>query len=298
MPIWRRVVRDRWIYFMLLPGLLYFLMFRYVPMLGLVIAFQDYNPFLGFTGSEWLGFEHFSRLFHEETFWMLFRNTVVLFLLTLIFVFPVPILLSLMLNEVRNGLLKRSLQTVVYVPHFFSWAIIVSITSLLLTTEGGAVNALIEKLGGEPISFMLSQSWFRPVYIVQNIWQSTGWGTIIYLAALSGVDPHLYEAARMDGASRLRQVWHISLPAIRNVVIIMLILKLGDVLELGFDQIYLMVNSMNREVAEVFDTYVYRVGILGGQFSYSTAVGLFKSTVGLILVLIANRGARKFDGGL
>ncbi len=288
-----RVLRNRWLYAMLVPGLVFFLLFKYIPMWGIVIAFQDYQPALGISGSEWAGWKHFERLFTDRDFWMLFRNTLVLFIWSLLFAFPVPIVLALMLNEVRSLLCKRTIQTVIYIPHFFSWVIVVSLTYILLTTEGGIVNELLVKMGKEPVNFLLSEAWFRPIYIVQLIWRDAGWGTIIYLAALAGTDPQLYEAARMDGANRLRQVWHITLPSIRSTIVILLILKISDVLELSFDHIFLMQNSMNRSVSEVFDTYVYTTGIQQGQFSYSTAVGLFKAAVGLLLVMTANRLAKR-----
>jgi putative aldouronate transport system permease protein len=286
--------KHRWLYLMMIPGVLYFIIFRYLPMLGNVIAFQDYQPFLGFSGSPWVGFKHFHRLFTEDTFLVLLRNTLMLFVYGFVFAFPVPILLALMLNEVQKQFYKRFIQTVIYVPHFLSWVVVVSLSYLMLTTEGGIVNNLLESIGGNKINFMLDAGWFRPLYALQSIWHDAGWGTIIYLAAIAGVDTSLYEAAQIDGASRLRQIWHITLPGIRNVVVILLILKVGDIMDLSFDHVYLMSNSMNRGVADVFDTYVYNVGILGGQFSYSTAVGLFKSVAGLIMVFLANRVAKKF----
>lgn len=289
-----RILKNRWLYLMLLPGLIYFILFKYVPMLGIVIAFQNYQPFLGISKSEWVGLAHFERLFNDNTFWMLFRNTFMLFLMNIVFAFPVPIFLALLLNEVTVNSFKRTIQTVIYMPHFLSWVIVVSLTYILLTTEGGLVNELLETLGLEKINFMLSEQWFRPLYIMQSIWRDAGWGTIIYLAALAGIDPQLYEAAKIDGANRLRQMWHITLPSIRSVIVILLILKVGDILDLSFDHIFLMLNSMNRQVAEVFDTYVYTAGILQGQFSFSAAVGMFKSTVGLVMVVLANRLAKKF----
>ncbi|MFD1953296.1 ABC transporter permease [Paenibacillus thailandensis] len=290
----RRLWRNKWIYVMILPGLLYFLIFKYIPMFGLVISFQDYKPFKGIFGSEWVGFEHFRRLFTEPDFWMILSNTLILFGMNLLFYFPVPIILALMLNEVRIAFFKRFFQTLVYLPHFMSWVIIVSISYVMLTMDGGIVNELLVYLGMDKINFLLSPEWFRPMYIVQVIWREAGWGTIIYLAAIASVDPQLYEAARMDGAGRFRQIWHITLPAIRSVIIVLLILKIGDVLELGFEHVYLLLNSMNRDVAEIIDTYVYTAGLRQMQFSYSAAVGFFKSLVGLVLVMIANKLSKKF----
>ncbi|QAY67635.1 ABC transporter permease [Paenibacillus protaetiae] len=290
----KRVWRNKWIYLMILPGLIYFIIFKYVPMFGLVIAFEDYKPFKGVFGSDWVGLDHFRRLFTQPDFWNILANTLILFGMNLVFYFPVPILLALMLNEVRVSFFKRFFQTLVYLPHFMSWVIIVSISYVMLTMDGGVINELLESLGMAKINFLLSPEWFRPTYIIQVIWREAGWGTIIYLAAIASVDPQLYEAARMDGAGRFRQIWHITLPAIRSVIIVLLILKIGDVLELGFEHVYLLLNSMNRDVAEIIDTYVYTAGLRQMQFSYSSAVGLFKSVIGLILVMAANKLSKKF----
>jgi putative aldouronate transport system permease protein len=289
-----QLLSQKFLYLMILPGLLYFLVFKYVPMWGLIIAFQDYQPFLGILGSEWVGFKHFIRLFTEPTFFILLKNTLILFAMNVVIFFPIPILLALLLNEVRLALFKKFVQTMIYIPHFMSWVIVVSLSFVLLTVDGGLINELIAFFGGEKINFLLSQEWFRPMYILQVIWREAGWSTIIYLAAITAVDPQLYEAAKMDGAGRLRQMWHITLPAIKSVIVVLLILKIGDTLELGFEHVYLLLNATNREVAEIFDTYVYTAGLKQGQFSYSTAVGLFKAAVGLILVMMANRLAKKF----
>jgi len=292
--LWGRLSRNKLLYLMILPGLLYFLIFKYGPMFGLVIAFQNFKPSKGVMDSEWVGFEHFNRLFTEPDFLQILTNTLVLFGFSLLFYFPIPIILALMLNEVRSTGFKRLFQSLVYLPHFMSWVIIVSISYVMLTMDGGIINSLIESLGFDKVNFLLSSEWFRPTYVIQVIWREAGWGTIIYLAAMAAIDPQLYEAARMDGAGRLRQIWHITLPAIRSVIILLLILKIGDVLELGFEHVYLLLNSMNRDVAEIIDTYVYSVGIQQGKFSYSSAIGLFKSLIGLILVMLANRLAKKF----
>ncbi|MGO4545237.1 ABC transporter permease [Paenibacillus sp. 2TAB23] len=289
----KRLWKNKYLYVMLLPGVFFFIVFKYIPMAGLSIAFQDYKPFKGIGGSEWVGFKHFERLFTEPDFLNILTNTLLLFGMNLLFYFPVPILLALMLNEVRSSFFKRTFQTLVYLPHFMSWVIIVSISFVMLTSDGGIVNELLAYFGFEKFNFLLSPEWFRPTYIIQVIWREAGWGTIIYLAAIASVDPGLYEAARMDGAGRVRQVWHITLPAIRSVIIILLILKIGDVLELGFEHVYLLLNSMNRDVAEIIDTYVYTAGLRQGQFSYSTAIGFFKSFIGLVLVMAANRLAKK-----
>lgn len=286
--------RNKLLYLMVLPGVLYFIIFKYFPMGGLIIAFQDYQPFLGILGSPWVGLKHFIRLFTEPTFFMLLSNTLILFALNIVIFFPLPIILSLMLNEVKNRYFKTAVQTVIYIPHFMSWVIIVSISYVFLTVDGGVLNEVIAGLGGEKISFLTSPEWLRPVYIGQIIWKELGWSTIIYLAAITVVDTQLYEAAEMDGAGRFRKTWHVTLPAIRPVIITLLILKIGSTLDLGFEHMYLLLNSLNREVAEIFDTYIYTAGLKNGQLSFSTTVGLFKGVVGLVLVVLSNKLAKKF----
>ncbi|MDB5084290.1 MAG: protein lplB [Bacilli bacterium] len=288
-----RILKNRYIYLMILPGLIYFVLFKYIPMVGLAISFEDFQPYRGMFGGPWVGFEYFHQLFTDPAFWMILKNTLILFGLNLLIFFPIPIVLALMLNEIKVQFFKRSVQTIIYIPYFMSWVIVVSITYVLLTTDDGIINGILVELGHQKINFLLSTSWFRPIYVLQNIWQGAGWGTIIYLAAITSIDPGLYEAAKMDGASRLRQIWHITLPAIRSVIVILLILKIGQVLDLGYEHVYLMLNSMNRSVAEIIDTYVYTAGLQEGQWSYSTAIGFFKSLIGLILVMGANWLAKK-----
>ncbi|WP_168119878.1 sugar ABC transporter permease [Paenibacillus sp. HB172176] len=290
----RQMLRDKWMYVLLTPGLLYFLVFKYLPMWGVLLAFKNYQPYLGFSKSEWVGLEHFRILFANPEFGMLLENTLILSFYNLIFYFPAPIILALLLNEIRLSFFKRTIQTLVYVPHFISMVIVASLTYVFLTTEGGVVNEFLNQQIGHKIDFLTLPEWFRPMIIVQTIWKESGWGTIIFLAALAGVDVEQYEAAIMDGANRWRQMWHITLPSIRSTIVILLILRMGNVLDNGFEQIYLLLNPLNRSVAEVFDTYVYMVGITQGAFSYSTAVGLFKSVVGIILVLGTNWLAKRF----
>ncbi|MBW7454053.1 ABC transporter permease subunit [Paenibacillus sepulcri] len=278
---------------MVMPGLLYFALFKYLPMWGILIAFKDYLPFRGFWNSPWVGFKHFDRFFHDPVFWTLFENTLILAIYNIIFFFPFPILIALMLNELRREWFKRSIQTFIYIPHFVSWVVVVGMAYTFFSSEGGIFTDMLVDAGMNKVNFLMSNSWFRPMIILESIWKESGWGTIIFLAALSGVDPTLYEAAKMDGAGRIRQLWHITLPAIRSTIIILFILRLGTFLDTGFEQIFLMLNSTNREVGEVFDTYVYATGVQQGQFSFSTAVGLFKSLVGLMLVLAANKLAKK-----
>ncbi|MBM7709588.1 putative aldouronate transport system permease protein [Enterococcus lemanii] len=290
---WAQIKTNRALYLMLFPGILYFIVFKYIPMGGLVIAFQDYQPFLGILGSPFVGMKHFIRLFTEDTFLMLMKNTLVIFGLDIAFSFPFPIILALMLNELRGAKFKKFVQTVIYLPHFMSWVVVVSIFYVLLTTEGGVFNNIITYFGGEKVSFLTSTDWLRPIYIFQQMWKGAGWGTIVYLAAITNVDEQLYEAADMDGAGKLRKMWHITLPCIRPTIITLFILKIGHVLDMGFEHMFLLMNPMNKEVAQIFDTFVYTAGIQNGQLSYSTAVGLFKGLVGLALVVLANKLARK-----
>lgn len=293
-PGWKRYWIDWDLYLLLAPGLLYFLIFKYLPMWGVVIAFQDYSPFKGILGSDWVGFKHFVTLFQYDKFWQIFRNTILISLYNLIFFFPAPIIVALLLNEVKNQFFKRSVQTIIYLPHFISWVVVAGMTYLLLGTQGGLVNELIKSSGGEALPFLTTPEWFRSLLVTQSIWKEAGWGTIIFLAALSGVDTQLYEAAIVDGAGRWRQLWHITLPAIRSTIFILLILRLGNILDVGFEHIFLMLNSTVNNVGDVFETYVYREGLIGGKFSYTTAVGLFKSIIGLVLVVSANWLTKKF----
>ncbi|MGI5893882.1 MAG: ABC transporter permease [Candidatus Merdivicinus sp.] len=290
---WKAIMREKWLYILLIPGIIYFIIFKYVPMSGVLYAFQDYMPASGLFGSPWVGLKHFQRFFASPQFGQLFVNTLVFAVLNLIFYFPYPILLALLLNEVRINWYKRTVQSLVYLPHFLSWVVIASITQQLLTTENGAVNGLLGLLGIEPIPFMLSENWLRPLILIQTMWKEGGWGTIIFLAALAGVDVSLYEAAIVDGAGHWKRLWNITIPAIKPTIVTLLILRMGSFMNTGFEQLFLMTNSMNRSVGDVFDTYVYRMGITGGQFSYSTAVGLFKSIISLILVYTANKLAER-----
>ena len=281
-------------YVMIIPGLLYFLIFRYGPMFGVFIAFKNYSPFKGVWKSSWVGLDHFVRLFTERDFLLLLKNTLVLNVLDILIAFPFPIMIAIMLNEVRNKYFRGSMQTIMYAPHFLSWVVIVGITVLFLGAQDGGLNMLLREMGLGTINFMTDPHFFRPVWVFQNIWQGAGWGAIIYLASIASIDPALYEAARVDGASKLRQMWHITLPALKTVIVIMLILRLGNFIEVGFEHIFLLQNSLNLNVSDVFDTYVYRQGLIQGDFSYSTAVGLFKSLVGLIMVMGANAIAKRF----
>lgn len=281
--------QHKWLYIMLVPGLLYFILFRYVPMGGLVIAFKDYSPFKGIWGSAWVGFGQFQKFFSTADFGRLLRNTLGISLLQLLIYFPAPIILSLFLNEVRHSGYKRVVQTLIYVPHFVSWVIVASLTYQLFNVSDGVINILIKQITGSTWDVLSRGSSFWGLIVGQDIWRETGYGTIIFLAALSGVDQEMYEAARVDGAGRWRLMWHITLPAIKGTIIMMLILRVGSLLNTGYEQIFLMRNDLNIEFADVFDTYIYTRGIVNGQYSFSSAAGMFKSVVGMILVLGSNK---------
>ncbi|OUS70630.1 protein lplB [Paenibacillus sp. MY03] len=293
MVVARRLRKD-WLLLMIgLPGLLYYLIYRFAPMFGLVIAFSDYSPFLGFFDSPWVGMKHFQAIFAEPEVMNVLWNTLVISLLQIVFAFPIPIVLALMLNEVRHRMFKRVVQTIIYLPHFLSWVVVVGIFVIFLQGDGLVNGALKNLFGMSPVPFLTDPDWFRPLVILQVIWKEAGWGTIIFLAALAGVNQQLYEAATMDGANRLRQAWHITLPAIRSTIVILLILRLGSVLDVGFEQLFLMLNPFNKETGEVLDTYVFYKGIEQSDFSFATAVGLLKGVVGLVLVSAANVLSKK-----
>ncbi len=289
-----RFKRSCSLYLLALPGILFFFVFKIMPMWGVLISFQDFSPYAGFWNSPWVGLKHFEHFFSRDDFMQLFRNTLAINMLSLIFFFPLPILLSLMLNELRSIAYKRVIQTVIYLPHFLSWVIIAALTFLLLGKGDGLINELLVLTGRPRIDFLTDPDLFWINITLQSIWKEAGWGTIVFLAAMASVNPAIYEAANIDGAGRFRKMWHVTLPGIRGVIVILFILRLGDMMDVGFEQIFLMYNGAVAEVAEVFDTYVYRTGIQQGQFSYSTAAGLFKSVVGVILVIAANRIAKKF----
>jgi putative aldouronate transport system permease protein len=278
---------------MFLPGFVLILIFNYGPMYGLQLAFKEYRFLDGVWGSPWVGLEHFRRFFTSPVVLRVLRNTIEISLLRILFGFPAPIILALALNELKDGFFKRFVQTASYLPHFISWVIISAIVYYMLSPSLGVVNYVIKLVGADPIYFMTSKEWFRPVLIASSIWKGVGWGAIIYLAALSGVDPMLHEAAIVDGATRWQRIWHINLPAIAPVVSIVLILGMGGIMNAGFDQIFNMYNAKVFDVADIIDTYVYRVGLAQFEYSFSSAVGLFKSLVGLVMVLVVNTIARR-----
>lgn len=289
-----RIWKERYLLLIGLPGVLYFLVYKYIPMAGSYLAFVDFNPFQGIFKSEWVGMAHFRRIFEDQEIFKVIINTLYISLLQIIFAFPLPIVLALMLNELRNQTYKKFLQSVIYLPHFLSWVVVVGISIIFLKSEG-IVNTLLHDLfGWNPVPFLTNPGYFKPVVVLQVIWKEAGWGTIIFLAALSGVNPQLYEAAVMDGAGRFKQIWHITLPAIRSTIVILLILRLGQVMDSGFEHIFLMLNPLNQDSQNVLDTFVYFKGIQQSDYSFATAVGLFKGMIGLILVISANKLAKKF----
>ncbi|WP_240941266.1 ABC transporter permease subunit [Paenibacillus sp. HB172176] len=285
---------------MLLPGILYFIVFRYFPMYGVLIAFKDYAILDGITSSPWANpwYKHFEGFYHSPYFNQLLTNTLLISVYKLVWGTIPPILFALLLNECRIKWLRSLVQTLTYMPHFLSWVIIFGILIALLSQNGGWVNRWIVESGGDSIPFLTSTDYFRSILVSSEVWQNLGWGAIIYLAAIAGIDPTLYEAARVDGAGRLRMIWHITLPGIRSVIVLMFILKLGHLLDAGFDQIYILYNVQVYPVADILDTWVYRTGLQQLNFSLASAVGLFKSVIGLVLVLGANKIANRWGEGI
>ncbi len=281
------------IFLMILPGLLSIILFKYLPMFGVLISFQNFSPFRGVFDSEWVGLDHFIRLFTERQFLTLLKNTLVLNLIDICFFFPAPIVFSLILNEVRLRWFKTTLQTVVYLPHFVSMIVVVGVTVVLFSGEFGGFNQFLESVGLPRYRGLGDPDHFRWIWLLQNIWKEVGWSAIIYLAALASIDTTLYEAAGIDGANRWRKIWHITLPSLVPVILILFILRLGNFIDVGFEHVFLLQNPLNLAVSDVFDTYIYRVGVQQGEFSYTTAVGLFKSVIGLVLVLSANAIAKR-----
>jgi putative aldouronate transport system permease protein len=293
--LWQQVVAARFLLLMLVPGLVMIIIFNYGPIYGLLMAFQDFQVTKGIWGSPWVGLKHFEEFFRNETALNALKNTLVISGLKLLFGFPAPILLALLFNELRDGLFKRAAQTISYMPHFVSWIVFSALITALLSPSTGVVNIIIKGLGLEPIYFMAKPDWFRVVLIASEIWKEIGWGAIIYLAALTDVDPTLYEAAVVDGATRLQRMLYISIPLILPIAALLLILRLGGILNAGFDQVFNMYNPQVYQSADIIDTYVYRSGLGNFQYSFAAAVGFFKSLVGLVLVLIVNEVARRLS---
>lgn len=293
----KRYLLKNWqIYSMILPGILFFIIFRYIPLAGSIIAFQDYNVFSGLWGSKFVGFKHFEALFTYPEFFSILRNTILISLYQLIFGFPAPIILALLLNEVRKMMFKRVVQTVIYLPHFLSWVIVGGLVINFLSPNYGIINQLFGYFGIEKIFFMQEPAYFRSIVVISGIWKEVGWNTIIYLAAVAGINSELYEAADMDGASKFRQVFSVTLPALMPTIMVLLLLRIGHILDLGFEQIYILLNPLVKDTGNIIDTYIYEVGLLGSQFSYTTAIGIFKSIIGLILILGANKLSKRLTG--
>ncbi|WP_438444457.1 ABC transporter permease [Gorillibacterium sp. sgz5001074] len=288
----QRMAKERYLWLMALPGILYFLVYKYTPMLGIVIAFKKYVPSRGFLESPWVGLDNFRRIFESPDIGRYFMNTIIISFYQIVFAFSIPIVIAILLNEIGNAFVKRFIQTALYLPHFLSWVVVGGIFYLLFKSDG-SVNTLLASWGLDPVNILSNKETFRGMLVLQVIWKESGWGTIIYLAALTGIDPELYEAAKIDGAGRLRQIWYITLPGIKSTIVMLFILRLGSVLDVGFEQVYLMLNSSVSEVGEVLETYVYRVGVINGNFSFTTAVGLLKGLVGMILILSSNYLARR-----
>ncbi|WP_246321264.1 ABC transporter permease [Paenibacillus germinis] len=288
--------RHRALYIMLVPGMLYLLVFKYFPLLGSVIAFQDYNIFKGFSASPWVGLKWFEQFLTYPNLKRLLVNTLMISLYQIIFTFPAPIILAVLLNEVKNVVFKRVVQTIVYLPHFLSWTIVFGFVYMLLSVQTGFVNQAIQALGGDPINFLQKAEYFRMIIITSGIWKEMGWSAIIFLAAIAGINPSLYEAAKMDGAGRLKQFVYVTLPGMLPAIMILLLLKIGHILDLGFEQIYLFLNPLVLSTGDVLDTYAYRIGILGGKYSLTTAIGLFKSVIGFMLLIVANRASKTTTG--
>ncbi len=286
------VWKKKYLYLMLIPAIVYYIIFCYIPMYGVTIAFKDFNPMLGIWKSEWQGFDTFRKLFEMEKFYSVFWNTIRISLIRLVFGFPFPIIIALLLNELRNVRLKKTIQTIIYVPNFISWVVLGGILTSILSMDTGIVNQVIKMLGFEPIGFLTDEKFFVPTMVVSMIWKTFGWNTIIYLAAMTGVDTQLYEAATVDGANRWQKLINITLPCIRSVIVVVLITRIGSLMQAGFEQIFVLYHPGVYGTADIIDTYVYRMGLQEGKFELATAVGLFKSVINFALVVIANKIAR------
>lgn len=297
--LWRRMCEHKVLYWMVLPCLIWLLIFCYIPMYGIVIAFKDYRYNLGMFGGEWVGLTHFKEFLGAPEFWITMKNTVSISLLKLLFGFPAPILLALLLNELKGGPFKKGVQTMSYLPNFVSWVVIVSLLNVMLSPYGGIVNNLMEMLGKEPVFFMGEKEYFYPLIIISDIWKNAGWGSIVYLAALTGIDQEMYEAAIIDGAGRLKCTWYITLPSIKETIGIMFLLALSGILNVGLDQILLFQQPANLQISEILETFILKTGLDRGQISYSTAINVFKSFLTLIIIVGGNRVSKKLtDVGL
>lgn len=291
--VWKRIMRDRVLYFILLIPIIYLIIFKYVPMAGNILAFRKFKVGGSMFGIKWEGFKYFQLFITDTYFWQVFINTLILSVLNLIFGFPIPIILALLLNEVKNKTGKRVVQTITYLPKFLSTVVVVSMLQTLLSPSTGAINMFLNKFGIDSIYFLNEISWFRPVYIISDIWQFMGWNSILYLTALTNVDPQLYEAAAIDGAGRWKQTLYVTIPGILPTIVITLILSTGSVLSVGFEKVLLLYTANTMEIADVISTYTYRMGIVNSQYSYTTAVGLFQGIINLIIITVVNQISRK-----
>lgn len=291
----KKIFSNYQLYLFLLPALIYFIVFHYLPMYGILIAFKDFVATKGIMGSPWVGFKHFDRFFESFQFWTLIKNTLGLSVVQLIVGFPLPIFLALMLNQIRSEKYKRFVQTVVYAPHFISVVVLAGMIFVFFSNNG-LINNIILLFGGDPISFMAKPEWFKPLYIASGVWQETGWAAIIYLAALAGVSPELHEAAVMDGANKWQRIFHVDIPAIMPTAVILLILSVGGIMNIGFEKAYLLQTPMNQPSAEIIPTYVYKMGLQQAQYSFAAAVGLFNAVINLILLIAVNKFAKKLSG--
>ena len=282
----------KWVYLMLLPVIIYFIVFKYVPMYGIVLAFKDYNVFKGIMESPWVGFKIFQKIFANKNFWNSIRNTCSLNLLTLAVSFPLTIIVSLMINEVMHTRLKKIVQSILYLPHFISWVVVASIVVNLFSQNGGTINLMLNHLGINSIPFLSDKHWWIFTYVVSNVWKEIGWGTIIYLAALTGVDETLYEASYLDGATKFQRLIYITLPSIKSVIVVMLILQISKMMTIGLDAPLLLGNKKVMDVSEVISTYTYRIGIEQAKYSESTAIGLFQSVVNIVILFAADKFAK------
>ena len=292
--LWKRITVNYEMYLFLLPAIAYYVIFKYGPLYGLQIAFKDFNGALGFWGSEWVGLKYFNSFFSSYYFWPLLKNTLVLSLYSLIAGFPIPIILALMLNEVKSYKYKKFVQTVTYAPHFISTVVLVGTIVIVLSPTYGIVNQMLKLLGMEAQSFMTNPGLFRHIYVWSGIWQNTGWASIIYIAALSAVDPEQYEAAIIDGASRIQRIWHINIPVLIPIMTIILIMNAGSIMNVGFEKVLLMQNDLIMDVSDVISTYVYQRGLIQAEYSFSAAIGLFNNVANFILLMIVNGITRKF----
>ncbi len=290
-----KIKKKYWqLYLILIPAIIYVIIFAYGPMYGILMAFEDFTPKKGYLGSEWVGLKHFIRFFNYPDFWKLMWNTLSISLYVLV-TFPVPIILALLINEIGNSKFKKTVQTITYAPHFMSTVVACSVV-IMLVGRDGPIGNLYEFFSGENADLLTKTSWFRSIYVWSGVWQEMGWETIMYLAALSGVSPDLIESAKIDGANRTQIIRHINIPCILPTIVILFIMKMGTMLNVGFEKVFLLQNQLNLDVSRVISTYVYELGVLGGQFSYSTAIGLFNNILNVILILLANKVSHKLSG--